>query len=150
MLVLSRKKGESVVVNGNITIVVVDVRGDKARIGIEAPADVAVYRSEILEKSAPTNEATKGGEIDAPKTSFRKAKNVGETSKRGKLGGRGARNKTSAPADEKSGSEVETLYLSSESEAYRRSDAAEEKSTANERGAANVEPETVEAENNAK
>ncbi|MBQ5790106.1 MAG: carbon storage regulator, partial [Thermoguttaceae bacterium] len=33
MLVLSRKKGESVVVNGNITIVVVDVRGDKARIG---------------------------------------------------------------------------------------------------------------------
>ena len=51
MLVLSRKKGESVVVNGNITIVVVDVRGDKARIGIEAPADVPVYRSEVLGKS---------------------------------------------------------------------------------------------------
>ncbi|MBR4104400.1 MAG: carbon storage regulator, partial [Thermoguttaceae bacterium] len=41
--------------NGNITIVVVDVRGDKARIGIEAPADVAVYRSEILAKSAAAN-----------------------------------------------------------------------------------------------
>lgn len=118
MLVLSRKKGESVVVNGNITIVVVDVRGDKARIGIEAPADVAVYRSEILAKSA-ANEgdgATKDGGTEAEK-------NVGETRKRGKSGSvRGARKKTVALSGENA---VETLYLSSESEAYRRSDAAE-------------------------
>lgn len=153
MLVLSRKKGESVVVNGNITIVVVDVRGDKARIGIEAPADVAVYRSEVLAKSAAANEGNEGaknGEIDAPQTS-RDAKKVGETSKRGKSGGgRGARKKTVATSAEKRESAVETLYLSSESEAYRRCDAAEEASGSGERGAANVGVEAVETENNAK
>lgn len=111
MLVLSRKKGESVVVNGNITIVVVDVRGDKARIGIEAPADVAVYRSEILAKNASTDNS---GEA---------ARNVDETPKRGKTGrGRGARGKSSAPSDANGEGAVETLYLSSEKEAYRRSD----------------------------
>jgi carbon storage regulator len=50
MLVLSRKKNESVFVNGNIRIVIVDVRGDKVQLGIEAPPEVAVYRSEVLEK----------------------------------------------------------------------------------------------------
>lgn len=146
MLVLSRKKGESVVVNGNITIVVVDVRGDKARIGIEAPADVAVYRSEVLTKSA----AAKDGESDASPTS-RKAKNGGETQRRGKSGdGRGARKKTVATPVEKRDVAVETLYLSSESEAYRRCDAAEEASAANERDAANVVFEAVEAKNNVK
>ncbi|MBQ9127509.1 MAG: carbon storage regulator [Thermoguttaceae bacterium] len=153
MLVLSRKKGESVVVNGNITIVVVDVSGDKARIGIEAPADVAVYRSEVLAKSAAANEGgetTKDGEIDAPQT-FRKAKNVGEAPKRGKSGGgRGARKKTVATSVEKRENPVETLYLSSESEAYRRCDAAEETSASSERDAANVGFETVETENNVK
>ncbi|MBR0225620.1 MAG: carbon storage regulator CsrA [Thermoguttaceae bacterium] len=50
MLVLSRKKNESVFVNGNIRVVIVDVRGDKVQLGIEAPNDVTVYRSEVLEK----------------------------------------------------------------------------------------------------
>lgn len=50
MLVLSRRKDESVIINGNIRIVVVDARGDKVRLGIEAPEDVAVYRSELFEK----------------------------------------------------------------------------------------------------
>lgn len=147
MLVLSRKKGESVVVNGNITIVVVDVRGDKARIGIEAPADVAVYRSEVLAKRPTANEedeAAQNAEVGAPKT-FRNAKNVGETSKRGKSGGgRGARKKMGATSGERDESAVETLYLSSESEAYRRSDAAQETALeANERDSANVDFETV-------
>ena len=150
MLVLSRKKGESVVVNGNITIVVVDVRGDKARIGIEAPADVAVYRSEVLAKSAAANagnEAAKDGEIAAPKTS-RKTTNVGETQRRGKAGsGRGAKKKTGATADENA---VETLCLSSEAESYRRSDAAEETAASSERGATNAALETLKSGNNAK
>lgn len=119
MLVLSRKKGESVVVNGNITIVVVDVRGDKARIGIEAPADVAVYRSEILTKNAAATE----GEAETNKTS-RKIKNVAETTGRatGKKvrGGRKKPGESSAASVENA---VETLSLSSEGEAYRRSDA---------------------------
>ena len=117
MLVLSRKKGESVVVNGNITIVVVDVRGDKARIGIEAPADVAVYRSEILTKNA---EGSASG-AEAEKTA--QGKKAAETSRRAKVKNvRGTRKKSGEPSGENA---VETLYLSREGEAYRRSDAVD-------------------------
>lgn len=49
MLVLSRRIGEQIVINGNITITVVDRRGDKIRIGIEAPKDVPIYRIELIE-----------------------------------------------------------------------------------------------------
>ena len=49
MLVLSRKKNESIIINDNITIVVVDVRGDKVRLGIEAPKEVPVHRLEVYE-----------------------------------------------------------------------------------------------------
>ena len=49
MLVLSRKKDESVVINNNIRIVVVEVRGDKVRLGVEAPKEVPVHRSEVYE-----------------------------------------------------------------------------------------------------
>jgi len=49
MLVLTRRKGQSLNFGDNIRIVVVDVTGDTVRIGIEAPAEVAVYRSEIYQ-----------------------------------------------------------------------------------------------------
>ena len=49
MLVLSRKKDESVVINNNIRIVVVEIRGDKVRLGVEAPKEVPVHRSEGYE-----------------------------------------------------------------------------------------------------
>ena len=49
MLVLSRKKNESIVINDNVVVTVVEVRGDKVRIGIEAPRDVTVHRQEVLE-----------------------------------------------------------------------------------------------------
>lgn len=48
MLVLSRKKSERIVIDGNIVITVVDVRGDKVRLGIEAPREVPIHRSEVL------------------------------------------------------------------------------------------------------
>lgn len=47
MLVLSRKKNEKIVINETITITVVDVRGDKVRLGIEAPRDIPIHRSEV-------------------------------------------------------------------------------------------------------
>ena len=49
MLVLSRKKNESIVINNDITIVVVEIRGDKVRLGVEAPKEVPVHRQEVYE-----------------------------------------------------------------------------------------------------
>jgi carbon storage regulator len=47
MLVLSRKKNESIIIDQEIRITVVEIRGDKVRLGIEAPKEVPVHRSEI-------------------------------------------------------------------------------------------------------
>ena len=47
MLVLSRKKNESIVINDAIVITVVEIRGDKVRLGIEAPREVPIHRSEV-------------------------------------------------------------------------------------------------------
>jgi carbon storage regulator len=71
MLVLSRKRNESVVIAENIVITVVEVRGDKVRLGIQAPRDVPVHRSEILasiQRGVPVEatEATAVVENSAP------------------------------------------------------------------------------------
>lgn len=50
MLVLSRKKNESVIIADNIQVTIVEVRGDKVRLGINAPKSVPVHREEIAEK----------------------------------------------------------------------------------------------------
>ncbi|NQT11942.1 MAG: carbon storage regulator CsrA [Planctomycetes bacterium] len=49
MLVLSRKKNETIVIKDDITITVVDIRGDKVRLGIDAPKDVPVHRREVYD-----------------------------------------------------------------------------------------------------
>ena len=49
MLVLSRKKNESIVINDDITIVVVEIRGDKVRLGVEAPKHIPVHRREVYD-----------------------------------------------------------------------------------------------------
>lgn len=49
MLVLSRKRDESIIIDGSIVVTVVDIRGDKVRLGIEAPKDVSVHRQEVYE-----------------------------------------------------------------------------------------------------
>ncbi len=62
MLVLSRKKNESIVINDDITIVVVEIRGDKVRLGIEAPKEVPVHRNEVYEaiRKSQTPESAAG------------------------------------------------------------------------------------------
>lgn len=50
MLVLSRRVGESIVINGNIVITLINTSGQRSRLGIEAPDDVTVNRGEIHEK----------------------------------------------------------------------------------------------------
>jgi carbon storage regulator len=49
MLVLSRKKNESIVINNDIIVTVVEIRGDKVRLGIVAPKEVPVHRQEVFE-----------------------------------------------------------------------------------------------------
>lgn len=49
MLVLSRKKNESVVIDDRIVLTVVEIRGDKVRLGIEAPREVPVHRKEVYD-----------------------------------------------------------------------------------------------------
>lgn len=76
MLVLSRKKNESIVINDDITIVVVEIRGDKVRLGVEAPKEVPVHRREVFD-AIRRNEAAggKGKETGAEDAA---AKTVGD------------------------------------------------------------------------
>ena len=58
MLALTRKKGESIVINNNIEISVLEIRGDQIKIGISAPKDVPIYRKEVyLQIQEETKEA---------------------------------------------------------------------------------------------
>jgi len=50
MLVLSRKKNESIIIDDNIQVTVVEVRGDKVRLGVTAPKSIPVHREEIAQK----------------------------------------------------------------------------------------------------
>jgi carbon storage regulator len=47
MLALSRKKNEAIIVNNNIEITILDIRGDQVKVGIAAPKDVPIYRKEV-------------------------------------------------------------------------------------------------------
>ena len=57
MLVLSRKKNESIIINDDITIVVVEIRGDKVRLGVDAPKEIPVHRNEVYEAIRRNKEA---------------------------------------------------------------------------------------------
>ena len=65
MLVLSRKKNESIVINNDIIITVVEIRGDKVRLGIIAPKDVPVHRQEIFDAIHGKEETPKSKSIDS-------------------------------------------------------------------------------------
>ena len=49
MLVLSRKRDERIVINDNIVITIVEIRGDKVRLGLEAPVEMSVHRQEVYD-----------------------------------------------------------------------------------------------------
>ncbi len=55
MLALTRKKDESIVINGNIEITVMEVKGDHVKIGIQAPKNVPIYRKEVFEQIQKEN-----------------------------------------------------------------------------------------------
>jgi carbon storage regulator len=66
MLVLSRKKNESIIINDNITVTVIEIRGDKVRLGIEAPKDVTVHRREVYEAIQNARALESGTKIPTP------------------------------------------------------------------------------------
>ena len=64
MLVLRRKAGEAIVLNGTITIHVLAVEGERVKLGINAPPDVVIVRSELLEgQSSGPNGSISGGPV---------------------------------------------------------------------------------------
>ena len=66
MLVLTRKKNESIIINDNIEITIVDVQGEQVRIGINAPKNVSIYRKEIyLEIKEENKKASTGTNINS-------------------------------------------------------------------------------------
>lgn len=73
MLVLSRQRDESIVIGDNVVITIVDIRGDKVRLGIEAPGEIPVHRQEVYE--AIQRENRKGGAAQAVPAESRAAGN---------------------------------------------------------------------------
>jgi carbon storage regulator len=55
MLVLTRKKDQSIIINENIEITVLDIQGDQVRIGIDAPREVSIHRKEVFVQISEEN-----------------------------------------------------------------------------------------------
>ena len=71
MLALTRKKGESIVINNNIEISVLEIRGDQIKIGVSAPKDVPIYRKEVyLQIKEETKESMKVDGLEALQNLF--------------------------------------------------------------------------------
>ena len=73
MLALSRKKNEAIIINNNIEITILEVKGDQVKIGISAPKEVPVYRKEVYVQIQEANkEATDTSGLEALKDLFTK------------------------------------------------------------------------------
>ena len=57
MLALTRKKGESLVINNNIEVTILEIRGDQIKLAISAPRDVSIYRKEVYLQIQEENKA---------------------------------------------------------------------------------------------
>jgi carbon storage regulator len=73
MLVLSRQKNESIMIGDDVEIVIVDVRGDKVRLGITAPKTISVHRKEVYEAIQQEKAEGKHQESEPPKPHIQKS-----------------------------------------------------------------------------
>ncbi|WP_028234320.1 carbon storage regulator CsrA [Pseudobutyrivibrio sp. MD2005] len=64
MLALTRKTGDAIMINNNIEITVLEVRGDQVKIGISAPKEVSIYRKEVYLEIQKENEAAQAISMD--------------------------------------------------------------------------------------
>lgn len=80
MLVLSRQRDETIMIGDAVEITIVDIRGDKVRLGINAPAQVAVHRKEVYEAIKAENKRAaeaQGAEFGALSSSIRPGRRAG-------------------------------------------------------------------------
>ncbi len=71
MLVLSRQRDESIMIGDNVEIIIVDVRGDKVRLGITAPKEIPVHRREIydaIQREKVQKKNSQAGQPEKPQT----------------------------------------------------------------------------------
>lgn len=85
MLILSRKKDESIMIGDNIEISVVDIKGDQIKLGIKAPRDIKVYRREVFtaiqkENQAAAKAGTQLPELDLLKQSGTRSGSTNDSS----------------------------------------------------------------------
>ena len=66
MLVLSRQRDESIIIADNIKITIVDIRGDKVRLGIDAPKEIPVHRQEVFDAIQRENDQESAAAAPAP------------------------------------------------------------------------------------
>jgi len=71
MLILTRKLGEQIAIGDDIRITLLEIKGSQAKLGIEAPQSVGIYRSEIYEKIAAENLVS--SQVDSPDVSLAEA-----------------------------------------------------------------------------
>ena len=76
MLLISRKKGESVIIGGNIEITVLEIHGDKIKIGIDAPKEIGIVRKELKELESYNQEANSIAEINSVKSLIESIKKI--------------------------------------------------------------------------
>jgi carbon storage regulator len=73
MLVLSRKKGESIMIGDRIELVIVSIEGDQVRLGIKAPQQVEIFRKEVYQSIQMANrEAAEKIDLDVVSKMFKK------------------------------------------------------------------------------
>ncbi len=65
MLVLARKRGESIIIGDNIELVILGTEGDTVRLGIKAPKSVQVYRKELYDSIQQANQEAAGAKVSA-------------------------------------------------------------------------------------
>lgn len=72
MLILSRKIDQKIRIGDDITLTIIDVKGDQVKIGVEAPGNVKVYRQEVFDAIQSENEAANQISVESLKNLFKK------------------------------------------------------------------------------
>lgn len=76
MLVLARKKGQSIIIGDNIEVSIIDIQGDQVRLGIDAPKNISIHRKEIFIEIQEENKKAANTNVEALKDFLEKKNNI--------------------------------------------------------------------------